>query len=261
LLIGAVATADSKVVRVAGTLHLVRPASASLQWEAATMQDGEIVSTVAGRPEVPLIARNKPEISLSPLKELFGGTHVGRSFVYTDKTACQPLAISPNGVNGACLRVDGHGTLTLFRVADPVNTQRNTAVTVGEYSRLMMGFLSDDRLAVVADDLSCPFFRRADRGYADEPQARVKVLDMSGAAVATGPCVHGVVVGDGRMAYLQHDSNEKPLYSLDGQTWSPGTPATFDGRGALLIIGGNFDLTDTSGRLVAHDVAEAYWTK
>jgi len=125
----------------------------------------------------------------------------------------------------------------------------------------MMGFMTDDTLVVVADDLSCPLFRRADGRYADEPQGRIKLLNMAGKIIGTGPCAHGVVVGDGKLAYVQHDPAEKPLYSLDGRTWSPGMPATFDGSGSLLIIDENRDLTDTRGRLVAHNVFAAYWTR
>ena len=87
------------------------------------------------------------------------------------------------------------------------------------------------------------------------------MVDMAGKIVGSGPCVHGLVAGDGKLAYLQHDPMEQPLYSLDGRTWSKGTPATFDGSGSLLVIDEHGDLVDTHGRLVAHDVGMAYWSR
>jgi hypothetical protein len=244
--------------RVKGTLYVVR-STGTVRWDLVKIRDGRVVSTK--RQELPpLAARNRPQTSL-PRQHFFGGDHMGNGRFYTDTTACDPMAISPNGVNAACLRSDGHGTLTVFRVARPTETQKNAPVTVGEYSRLMMGFVSEGRLAVVADDESCPFFRRADRRFAEEPQGRVKMVDMAGKIVGSGPCVHGLVAGDGKLAYLQHDSMELPLYSLDGRTWSKGTPATFDGTGSLLVIDEHRDLVDTHGRLVARDVGAAFWTR
>ncbi|HTD36417.1 MAG TPA: hypothetical protein VK669_02790 [Candidatus Limnocylindrales bacterium] len=146
-------------------------------------------------------------------------------------------------------------------MAHPTETQENVPVTVGEFSRRMMGFVSEGRLAVVTDDESCPFFRRADRRFAEEPQGRVKIVDMTGKTVGSGPCVHGLVAGDGKLAYLQHDAMERPLYSLDGRTWSQGTPATFAGSGSLLVIDERGDLVDTQGRLVTRDVSAAFWTR
>lgn len=243
---------------ITGTLYVVRPTGA-FEWDLVTIRNGEVLST-QHRGQPPLAARNRPRTSLSS-RQLFGTTHVVNGHLSTDLTACEPLAISPNGMSAACLRSDGRGTLTVFRLAQPAKTQRNTTVTVGELSRMMMGFVSDARLAVVADDETCPFFRRADRRYADEPQGRVRIVDMTGKLVGSGPCVHGVVAGDGRLAYLQHDPMEQPLYSLDGRTWSKGTPATFDGSGSLLVIDEHRDLVDTHGRLVAHNVGAAFWTR
>jgi len=243
--------------RITGTLYVVRPNGS--EWDLLTIRDGVVVSTDHHRPP-PLAARNKPRASLQR-RAFFGGTHVENGHLSTDATACEPLAISPGGVNAACLRGDGRGTLTVFRVANPAKTQRNAAVTVGEYSRHMMGFLSDARLAVIADDASCPFFRRADRRYSAEPQGRVRIVDMTGRLVGAGPCVHGLAAGDGKLAYLQHDAMEHPLYSLDGRTWSNGFPATFDGSGSLLLIDELRDLVDARGRLVAHHVSDAFWTR
>jgi hypothetical protein len=251
------ATAVERPERIAGTLYVVRPNG--WDWDLLTIRDGVVVATDHNRPP-PLAARNKPRTSL-PQLDLFGGNHVKGDQFYTDATACEPLAISPGGLNAACLRSDGRGTLTVFRVANPAKTQRNAAVTVGEYSRHMMGFLSDDRLAVVADDEACPFFRRADGRYANEPRGRVRIVDMTGRLVGAGPCVHGLAAGDGKLAYLQHDAMEHPLYSLDGRTWSNGSPATFDGSGSLLVIDDDRDLVDTRGRLVAHHVSDAFWTR
>jgi hypothetical protein len=243
--------------RITGTLYVVRPNG--WDWDLLTIRDGVIVSTDHDRPP-PLAARNKPRASLQR-HAFFGGTHVENGHLSTDATACEPLAISPGGVSAACLRSDGHGTLTVFRIADPAKTQKNAAVTVGEYSRHMMGFLSDERLAVVADDESCPFFRRADGRYANEPQGRVRIVDMTGRLVGAGPCVHGLAAGDGKLAYLRHDAMEHPLYSLDGRTWSNGSPVTFDGSGSLLLIDDFRDLVDTRGRLVARHVSDAFWTR
>lgn len=246
------------VARIKGTLYVVRPTQ-PLQWDLVTIRDGVVLSTHHRR-DPPLAARNQPRTSL-PWQSLFGGTHLGKGGVYTDRTACDPLAISPNGGNAACLRSDGRGTLTVFRVAHPTETQKNANVTVGELSPAMMGFVSEDRLAVVADDESCPFFRRADGRYADEPQARVKIVNMAGKIIGSGPCAHGLIAGDGKLAYLRHDPIQHPLYSPDGRTWSNGTPATFDGSGTLLIIDENGDLTDTHGHLVAHHVSAAFWMR
>jgi hypothetical protein len=245
--------------RQPGMLHLLR-VSKDLSVTVITIKDGVVTSIERG--EDPLIrARNKPKIELSHSEELFGGTHVANGAVYTDTTACRPLAISPNGVKAACLRSDGKGTLVLFDLSSPSTTQYNTKITVGEDSTMMLGFLSDGKLAVVADDSSCPFYRRSDRAFSDEPQARVKVIDMRGAVLNSGPCVHGVVVGDKRLAYFTHDPFGNGLYSLNGHTWFRGRPMAFNGAGQLLLIDDSGNLVDRHGRLIAADINDGYWTK
>jgi hypothetical protein len=232
----------------------------TISYTVVTIRDGVVVSTRADKPTL-LRARDKPEMSISSAQMLFGGTHAKNGSVYTDTTACQPIAISPNGVNAACLRIDGKGTLTLYSLSDPVHTQFNVRATVGEFSARMMGFTSDRELAVVADDDSCPFYRRSDGKYADEPQARVKVIDMHGMVLKSGPCVHGIIVGDDRIAYLTHDPSGNALYSVDGDHWLSGQPMTFDGSGELLFIDGDSNLLDRKGRLIAPNVVGGYWTK
>ncbi len=246
-----------KAPAIKGTLHLFRRVR-EIEHTVITVRDGKVVRT--GDSEMLLRARDFPEKTISLAEEVFGGTHTVGDTVETDATACQPLAISPHGINVACLRIDGMGTLTLFRLANPDKTQRNMKFTVGTYSTQMMGFLSDNLLAVVVDDDSCPFYRRADGQYADEPQARFLVINMRGVVQKSGHCVHGVVVGDNKVAYLSHDLSGNATYSLNGRDWLVGYPTTFDGSGQLLFIDGN-NLLDQRGRLIASNVDGAYWTK
>lgn len=246
-----------KAPAIKGTLHLFRRVR-EIEHTVINVRDGRVVPT--GDVESIVRARDFPEKAISVADQFFGGNHTVGGTVETDATACQPLAISPHGINVACLRSDGMGTLTLFRLANPNKTQRNMKFTVGTYSTQMMGFLSDNLLAVVVDDDSCPFYRRADGQYADEPQARLVVINMRGVVQKSGPCVHGVVVGDNEVAYLSHDAWGNATYSLNGRGWLAGYPTTFDGSGQLLFMDGN-NLLDHRGRLIASNVDYAYWTK
>jgi hypothetical protein len=196
---------------------------------------------------IPLLAREKPSVRLSDAL-LFGGT-------------CAPVAISPDGHYGACLRSDGFGTVMIFRVDHPKAAPLKTVWHIAVVSGHMAGFLADDTLAVAADDQTCPQYVRYDGHYSAEPRARLYILTAAGKQVKAGPCIHGLVVGAHKIAFIGHDGREHPAYSFDGSSWQPGLAATFDGADHLLIINQRDQLVDDQNRLVAADVVDAAWTR
>jgi len=195
-----------------------------------------------------LIARDNPSVTF-PTTPLGG------------RRQCEPVAISPHGVYGACLRADGFGSVIIFRLAHPASTQIQSPAQVTMNSSHMAGFLNERQLAVAADDHSCPAYHRGDARRAYEPRARLWVIGTDGVLERKGPCVHGLVVGTKKIAFIIHDSKEHPWYSFDGKTFRPGLAATFDGGDHLLVINEWDQLVDESDRLVAKDVADALWTR
>jgi hypothetical protein len=174
---------------------------------------------------------------------------------------CRNVAISPNGLLGACVLMQAQAIVAIFRVANPT-ALHNTHIIVDDVGAPLEGFLDDSRLAVIADDESCPFFRRADGNFSEEPQARLLVIDQAGRVLSRGACAHGVVTGDGVFALIGHDPEERPLYSLDdGKTWKLGEPVAFDGNNQVLLVNQHWQLVDSIGRLIADNAASAMWTK
>lgn len=199
-----------------------------------------------------LIARDKPAVRLSTTR-LFG-------MIPIDPRSCEPIALSPDGRYAACLRRDGLGTVTIFSLADPQNTQHDTRLHVALNSRRMAAFIGDT-LAVAADDTTCPAFYRTDAHFSFEPRARLFVVDMRGKQLRKGPCIHGVIGGTKKLAFIGHDTKEKPFYSFDGISWDPGLALTFDGDDHLLVINQYDQLIDDQDRLISDQVVDALWTR
>jgi hypothetical protein len=199
-----------------------------------------------------LIARDKPTIRLSSAR-LFG-------MIPIDPKSCEPIALSPDGRYAACLRADGYGTVTIFSLADPQDTQHDTRLHVALNSRRMAAFVGNT-LAVAANDLTCPQFYRTDAHFSFEPRARLFVVDMRGKQLRKGPCIHGVIGGTKKLAFIGHDTKEKPFYSFDGVSWDPGLALTFDGDDHLLIVNQYDQLIDDQDRLVSDQVVDAMWTR
>jgi hypothetical protein len=235
---------------ISGTLYIMHPSDhPDGHPDIEVRHDGVLVQrpTVVGE----LVARDNPSVRVSTTLMLSGAQR------------CEPLAISPHGVYVACLKADGNGTVAVFKLAHPAATLRNTRLHISVDTHHMAGFVSDDRLAIAADDTTCPLYYRTDAHvYAAEPRARLFIIDASTAkTVKPGLCVHGLVVGDGKIAYIGHDASEEPQYSFDGTHWSPGLAVVVDGGGDVLAIGSNNDLADDQNRVVSHDVVDAVWTR
>jgi hypothetical protein len=236
---------------IAGTLYVFHPSDKpDSQAVVDVLHDGKRLAHPP--PGDVLIARDKPTIRLSTTP-LFGKAHL-------DPKSCEPIALSHDGKYGACLRSDGLGTVTIFSLADPPHTQRDTPLHVALNSRRMAAFVGDT-LAVAADDATCPAFYRTDAQFSFEPRSRLFVVDMRGKLLRKGPCVHGVIGGTKKLAFIGHDTNENPLYSLDGSSWDPGLATTFDGDDHLLIVNQYNQLIDDQGRLVSEGVVDAWWTR
>ena len=236
---------------IAGTLYVFHTSTSGQTGPGVEiLHDGkQMAGTV---PADVLIARDKPSVRLST-KPFLGATR-------NDPKSCEPIAISADGTWAACLRSDGRGTLTLFKLADPRHSQRTTGLHVSVNSRRMAGFVGHT-LAVAADDNSCPQFYRTDAHFSFEPRARLYIIDMRGKQLHKGPCIHGLIAGEHKLAYISHDTTEKPFYSFDGTTWSPGLAMTFDGGDHLLVINPYDQLIDDQGRLVSDDAVDAWWTR
>ena len=230
---------------IAGTLYVTHLSQRGSAPDISIVRDGVVMPNPA--PSGVLIAREKPSI-IFPTLQLHG------------RRPCEPVAISPRGIYGACLRADGRGSVILFAIASP-SAQRESAAHVRVNTAHMIGFLNDGELAVAADDDTCPSYARGDAVYSYEPRSRLWELRTDGSIMRKGPCVHGIVVGDKRIALLFHDPKEQPEFSFDGSTWQPGFPVTFDGDDHLLIINKWDQLVDEQGRLVATDVVDASWTR
>ena len=231
---------------IAGTLYITHLSQSSGAPDVTTVRDGAVVSSPA--PSGVLIARDKPSVTF-PTAPLRG------------RRQCEPVAISPHGGYGACLRADGHGSVIIFRLANPASTQVQSPAQVTINSNRMAGFLNERQLAVAADDDSCPSYHRGDARRAYEPRARLWVIGTDGVLERRGPCIHGLVAGTKRIAFIFHDSKERPTYSFDGKTWQYGLATTFDGSDRLLVINEWDQLVDEKDRLVAKDVADAVWTR
>ena len=230
---------------VAGTLYVTHPSQNGGTPSISIVRGGGVALQPA--PTGFLIARDKPLIRF-PTTPLHG------------RRACEPVAISPHGVYGACLRADGRGSVIIFRIADPA-AQRQTAAQITVNTAHMIGFLNDQELAVAADDDSCPSFARNDAVYSFEPRARLWVLGVDGFVKRKGPCAHGLVVGSRKIALISHDSKDRPQYSFDGAAWQPGLAVAFDGDDRLLVINKWDQLVDEQSRVVAQDVVDAFWTR
>jgi hypothetical protein len=236
---------------IAGTLYVFHTSSTPRGAQGVEVwRDGKLLAHPA--PGDVLIARDKPAIRLSTAP-LFGKAR-------NDPKICDPVAISPDGMWAACLRSDGRGTVTVFKIADPQHTQRSTSLHVTVYSRRMAGF-EGHALAVAADDDTCPAFYRTDAQFAFEPRARLYVIDTNGKRLHKGPCIHGVIAGAHKLAFISHDTREQPFYSYNGTNWNPGLALTFDGTDHLLILNQYDQLIDEQGRLVSDDVVDAWWTR
>lgn len=237
---------------IAGTLYVVHLAARD-----AVPQRLEVIHDGAPLRRPPqaglLIARDKPAVRISTKVVFAGG---GR---------CQPMAISPHGTYVACMRTDGYGTISLYRRTSPLRTLHDTGARVSVDNHQMIGFVSDEELAVAGDDLSCPPYHRSDAPvWSAQPRSRLLVIDASsGRTLESGTCVHGIVTGDGAIAVVGHDASEDPQYSVDGGAhWIPGLPVAFDGDGQVLSISSNNDLVVGGGdRVIAHDVVDANWTR
>ena len=235
---------------IAGTLYIMHPSDhPDGHPDIEVRHDGVLVQrpTVVGE----LVARDKPSVRVSTALMLSGTRR------------CEPLAISPHGVYVACLKADGNGTVAVFKLAHPAATLHDTRVRISVDTHHMAGFVSDDRLALAGDDTTCPMYYRTDAHvYSAEPRARLFIVDAPSAkTVKPGVCVHGLVAGDGKVAYIGHDASEEPQYSLDGTHWSPGLAVAVDGGGNVLAIAPNNDLADDQNRVVSHDVVDAVWTR
>jgi len=235
---------------VAGTLYV-----AHLSDEPNTPAAFDVVRDGALQrhhaPSDVIFARDRPQIRVST-KPMFAGAQ-----------RCQPMAISPHGTYVACLRADDRNTIAVFRMDRPLTTLHDTGAHVGVDNHQMVGFISDDRLAVAADDLSCPAFYRTDaQVWSAEPRARLNLIDSAtGKTMHTGICLHGLVTGDDQIVFLGHDDREDPQFSRDGIHWTPGLAVAFDGMGQVLAISHSNDLVDEQSRVISHDVVDARWTR
>ncbi|MBV8082334.1 MAG: hypothetical protein JO293_06795 [Candidatus Eremiobacteraeota bacterium] len=235
---------------IAGTLYVVHLAARDAAAQRIeVLRNGSIVRHSA--PPGLLIARDRPAVSIST------------KVVYADGHLCQPMAISPHGTYVACMRDDGYGTISLYRRSNPLRTLHDTGERVSVDNHQMIGFVSDERLAVAGDDMSCPAYYRSDaQVWSAQPRSRLFVVDaQSGRTIRSGECVHGLVTGDGAIAVVGHDQAEDPQYSLDGVHWIKGLPVAVDGDGNVLSISSSNDLVDGSDRVIAHDVVDAIWTR
>ncbi|HME80946.1 MAG TPA: hypothetical protein VKF82_02605 [Candidatus Eremiobacteraceae bacterium] len=244
------AVAATAAPPIAGTLYIMHPSDhPDGRLNIEVRHDGLVVQrpTLAGE----LVARDRPSV------------HVSRQAMFSGVRRCEPLAISPHGVYVACLKADGNGTVAVFKLDQPAATLRDTRVHISVDTHEMAGFVSDSRLALAGDDQTCPMYYRTDAHvYSAEPRARLFIVDSSSAkTIRPGVCLHGLVAGDGMIAYIGHDSSEEPQYSLDGTHWSPGLAVAVDGGGDVLAIGANNDLADSRNRVIAHDVVDAVWTR
>jgi hypothetical protein len=265
--LGPYATVPAPTIR--GTLYVTRTTSKDqLYPNVDVYRDGKQVGSfpwieLAGPPghrimhsRRVLLARNDPSISIRD----FSIPEFSLDRSWRDPE-CTNVAISPKGVLGACVIKGAKFTLAIFRVGQAA-ARRDTHIVVDDVGRPLEGFLDDSRIAVIANDESCPFFRRADRHFSDEPQARLMVVDQTGKVLSRGACAHGVITGDGVFALIGHDSQERSQYSLDdGKTWLTGEAVAFDGGNHVLLVNMHRQLVDSMGRLVADEAAGATWTK
>lgn len=236
---------------IAGTLYVFHPSDRpDSQPIVDVLRDGRRLAHPPA--EEVLIARDEPAVRLSTAPLLGSAPR--------DRRRCAPIALSHDGRFGACLRSDGFGTVTIFSLADPQHTQRDTSLHVTVNSRRMAAFIGN-ALAVAADDLTCPAFYRTDAHFSFEPRARLYVVDLRGKQLRKGACIHGVVAGTKKLAFIGHDTTEKPFYSFDGKSWDPGMAMTFDGDDHLLIVNQYDQLIDDQDRLVSEDVVDALWTR
>jgi hypothetical protein len=236
---------------IAGTLYIFHPSNKpGGRLVVDVVHDGKRLAHAP--PGDVLIARDRPALRLS-MAPLFAKTRL-------DPKSCEPIALSGEGTYGACLRSDGQGTLTVFSLADPQHTQHDTSLHVAVASSHMAAFVGNT-LAVAADDLTCPSFYRTDAQFAFEPRARLFVVDMRGKQLRKGPCIHGLIAGTKKLAFIGHDTNERPFYSFDGTSWDPGMAMAFDGSDHLLVVNQHDQLIDDQGRLVSDDVVDALWTR
>lgn len=243
--------AQTSAPPIAGTLYIFHPSDKpNAELVVDVVHDGKRLAHAP--PGDMLIARERPARRLSTAP-LFGNAR-------HDPKNCEPIAISGEGTYGACLRSDGQGTLTIFSLADPQRTQRDTSLHVAVASSRMVAFVGNT-LAVAADDLTCPSFYRIDAHFSFEPRARLFVVDVRGKQLRKGPCIHGLVAGAKKLAFISHDTSEKPFYSFDGSSWNPGMAMAFDGADHLLIVNQHDQLIDDQGRLVSEDVVDALWTR
>lgn len=231
---------------VSGTLYVFHLSEGNGATQLVeVLRSGSPASPPTARPDVRnlLIARDNPKktLSLAPLSN-----------------GCEPIAISPNGVYGACL---ASGTVVIFTRARPETIRHATGFHITVRAERIAGFLADDSLAIAADDLSCAAFKRSDRRYGYEPRTRLRILTTRGVLLRSGPCIHGLVTGDKKIALVGHDGNQQPQYSFDGMAWRPGLPVTFDGDDHLLVINKFDQLVDEQNQLVARDVVDAFWTR
>jgi hypothetical protein len=243
--------AETTAPPVAGTLYVFHPADKpNSELIVEVVHDGQRLAHPP--PGDVLIARDKPAIRLSTAA-LFGRAHL-------DPKSCEPIALSHDGKYAACLRSDGLGTVTIFSLADPQHSQHDTALHVAVNSRRMAAFIGNT-LAVAADDATCPSFYRTDAHFSFEPRARLFVLDMHGKQLSKGPCIHGLIGGTKKLAFISHDTKENPQYSFDGTSWEPGMAMAFDAGDHLLVINQFDQLVDDQGRLVSDGVVDAWWTR
>ncbi|MBV8366164.1 MAG: hypothetical protein JO194_06665 [Candidatus Eremiobacteraeota bacterium] len=239
----------SNAPAIAGTLYVTHLSSGDASAVFDIVRDGALQRHHAASDV--LIARDRPQIRIST-KPLFDS-----------RRRCQPMAISPHGIYVACMRSDDNNTIALFRMDRPFATLHDTSARVGVDTHQMVGFVSDDRLAVAADDLTCPAYYRTDaQVWSAQPRSRVHLIDSaSGKTVRTGICVHGVITGDDQLVYLGHDNREDPQFSRDGIHWIPGQAVALDGMGQVLAISHSNDLVDEQSRVISRDVVDAKWTR
>jgi hypothetical protein len=188
-----------------------------------------------------LTARRAPKVALGP-GFLFAGD-------------CEPIAISQHGRRAACVRQNDLGNLTIFEIGKAGRKPVDTTLTIGGFSTVSAAFLGDGELAVLADDPECPAAGRS-------PRARLRVIDGTGRLLRSGPCAHGVVAGDKRLALLRHEASGADSYSTDeGASWKAGDPMTFDGEDRLLVLDRSKDaIVDERGRTIAEHALSAFWT-